>query len=138
MPRVDFLLKIKHNERKFDTSFDTLLALCYVAIVQNGQTKLSITKGKKMNGKTIKVNGETWGRYLKAKAEKSALEKKIKAFEASFGVPDAEALAKELSLTRESGADIPVVNGNGHYVGKVALYWFGGAVIDPAWRKRIS
>jgi hypothetical protein len=79
---------------------------------------------------TLKVKAEDWGRFLKLKAEKSSLEKEIKALENSFGFPEAEKVAADKTFL--------IVSGNGDVCGKFTVYWFSGAEIPEGWRKRIS
>lgn len=78
----------------------------------------------------LKVASEDWKRFLKLKAEKSAIERELKKLEESFDFPKAEEVAEEKQLV--------IFNGNGDEVGKLSVYWYGGATIPPAWRRRIS
>jgi len=86
----------------------------------------------------IKVNSDQWSQYLKAKAQRSALEKQIKSLEADFKIPDASQLASEFSAVQGETLPIEIVNGNGQTIGKLTVFWFPGSETPPAWRKRIS
>jgi hypothetical protein len=78
----------------------------------------------------VVVPADKWSALLKLKAERSALDKAVKALSAEIGLPDAETLAQDVVL--------PIVNGNGDHVGKLSCYWYGGATIPAAWRTRVS
>lgn len=78
----------------------------------------------------LEVLAETWTKYLKLKAEKNALQKQVDLIEESFNFPTAEQIGEKKTLV--------IHNGNGDEVGKLSCFWFSGATIDPAWRRRIS
>lgn len=78
----------------------------------------------------VTVPSEVWATRLALKAEIAAREKAVKALDEKLGFPDAEKIGRP--------AQIIVVNGNGLEVGKGVIYWFGGSIIPPAWRRRIS
>lgn len=81
-------------------------------------------------GNTFKVEAQAWARYLKLKAERAALDREVKALEASFGFPSADQVAEDATYV--------IVNGNADEVGKLSFYHYSGAVIPPGWRRRIS
>jgi hypothetical protein len=78
----------------------------------------------------VTVPSEVWATRLALKAEIAAREKAVKALDESIGFPDAAKVGK--------AAQIIIVNGNGLEIGKGIIYWFGGSVTPPAWRRRIS
>lgn len=78
----------------------------------------------------VTVPSEVWAARLALKAEIAAREKAVKALDESIGFPDAAKVGK--------ATQIIIVNGNGLEVGKGVIYWFGGSVTPPAWRRRIS
>ena len=86
----------------------------------------------------IKVNADQWSQYLKAKAQRSALDKQIKGLELGFQIPDATKLASDYSAVQGETLTVEVVNGNNQTIGKLTVFWFPGSETPAAWRKRIS
>lgn len=78
----------------------------------------------------ITVPSEVWATRLALKAEIAAREKAVAELDKAIGFPDAASVARPCRIL--------VVNGNGHEVGKGSIFWFGGATVPPAWRRRIS
>lgn len=78
----------------------------------------------------VTVPSEVWATRLALKAEIAAREKAVKALDEKLGFPEAEKIGRP--------AQIIIVNGNGLEVGKGVIYWFNGATVPPAWRRRIS
>jgi hypothetical protein len=98
----------------------------------------SITLGQGKGEYTLAVTSADWNKYIRLKAEKSAIEKSLKALEQSFAFPAPEDIAGGFKLTSDDSISIVIVNGNADIVGKVAIYWHSGSVIPAGWRKRIS
>ena len=78
----------------------------------------------------VTVPSEVWASRLALKAEIAAREKAVKVLDESIGFPDASKVGK--------ATQIIIVNGNGLEIGKGVIYWFGGSIVPPAWRRRIS
>lgn len=83
-----------------------------------------------MVAEKIVVNAADWARYLKLKSEANALKKEVDKLEESFGIPEAAEVGAE--------CQVEICNGNSDTVGKVKFYWYNGATIPAAWRRRIS
>jgi hypothetical protein len=78
----------------------------------------------------VMVEADQWTKYLKLKAERASVEREIKGIEETFHFPSAEEVGRD--------AQMVIVNGNGDAVGKLSVYWYTGATIPAAWRRRVS
>lgn len=78
----------------------------------------------------VTVPAEVWAARLALKAEIAAREKAVKAIDDKLGLPDPQAVGKP--------ATIIIVNGNGLEMGKGSIFWYGGAIIPPSWRRRVG
>lgn len=96
------------------------------------------TQGTIGAAKSFVVSAADWSRYLKLKAECSALEKQVKSLEQTFGFPTPDSLALDYGAVSGETLTFAVVNGNGDYMGKISVFYYPGADIPPSWRKRIS
>jgi len=86
----------------------------------------------------LTVDQASWSERLKLKAEASAIEKRVKAIEQSWGFPEPSQIATGFGLSQEDSISVLIVNGNKDAVGKMAIYHFPGSETPPGWRKRIS
>jgi hypothetical protein len=86
----------------------------------------------------LTVTAEAWEKYLKLKAQKASLEKEIKALEAGFDFPAADKFAADFAAVEGETLTVSIVNGNSQNIGKISVFWFPGAEMPAAWRKRIS
>lgn len=87
--------------------------------------------------KPVKVNFIEWLQYLKNKAQRSLLDKKVKIFE-SENFEHAENLALKNKLKREENLQIPIINQKNEVIGKISVYYMPEKTISAFWCKRIT
>jgi cytochrome oxidase Cu insertion factor (SCO1/SenC/PrrC family) len=78
----------------------------------------------------IKVSAEQWNKLVAIKAEKSALEKQIKALQVTLEIPEAKDIAENVTLL--------VVDGNGDTRGKYTVSYREGYKVAGGWVGRLS
>ena len=87
----------------------------------------------------ITATAEDWRKFQAAKAAASAAAKAAEQLGQAMGIPNAAQMAATLGLPASEGkAEAVIISGNGAPIGKLTCFWFGGSVIPPAYRNRIS
>lgn len=87
--------------------------------------------------KSIKINFQEWSQYLKNKAQRSLLDKDVKAFESENFEP-AENLALKYKLKREENLQIPITDQKNEVIGKISVYYMSEKTISAFWCKRVT
>lgn len=79
--------------------------------------------------KEIKVNPDTFRRFMRARAGASAANRRAEQLKAQLGLPDA---------SKKTAGEYVLTDGNNNAVGKLTISPRDGFTVKPGWTGRIS
>lgn len=90
-----------------------------------------------MNPKPLIIPSGVFNEYSRLRKDKLQIEKRLKALEQKFQIPDAEVIAASHDLHEGENLTTRVTCERGNELCPLLLFWFPGAVHKASWRKRI-
>ena len=86
----------------------------------------------------IKVEGETYRRFLDMRAKANAATREVENLKKKLGLPDASTIASLYHFADTDKMELVIVNGNGLPCGKFTISHRAGYTVEPGWTGKAS